>query len=175
GLAENTFIWFTSDNGPARTRWHNAGSTGGLREYKLHLYEGGIRVPGIVRWPGQVEPGSVSTEPVSGVDVLPTLCEVAGIAPPADREFDGTSIVPALRGRPLKRSQPLYWQYVMAPSSPRVALRDGKWKLLAGLDDVRATGRRSNDHNEQDWKLITKAGLAGFELYDLEADPGETN
>lgn len=171
GLAENTIVWFTSDNGPARTRWHNAGSTGGFRAFKGHLYEGGIRVPGIIRWPGQIKGGSVSDEAVSGVDVLPTLCQMTGIAPPADRTLDGASIAAAFAGAPVKRAKPLYWQFIYAPSRPQVALLSGNWKLLAALD-----GRRPGTatHDEADMQLLKTAGLTAFELYDLQSDPHET-
>jgi arylsulfatase A len=73
GLTGNTLVWFTSDNGPARTRWHAAGSTGGFREFKGHLSEGGIRVPGFLRWPGRIRSGSTGDAPLSGEAVRPTL------------------------------------------------------------------------------------------------------
>lgn len=134
GLTDSTLVVFTSDNGPAVTNYHPHGSAGPLRLKKGHLYDGGIRVPGIIRWPGRTAPGSVSDEPVCGVDLLPTLCEAAGIDPPADRPLDGASMLPVLSGQPLMRSQPLYWQFNYAASAPKVAIRDGDWKLLAGLD-----------------------------------------
>jgi arylsulfatase A len=172
GLADNTLVWFTSDNGPARTLWHNVGSSGGLREFKGHLYEGGIRVPGIIRWPRHGRAGSVAGEVVCGVDVLPTLCEITGIALRADRTLDGASIVPLFSGQPVMRPKPLYWQYVMARSKPQVALRLGNWKVLASFDGRRPS--RSGRDNEAFHDLIKKARLTGFELYDLEADPAES-
>ena len=117
---------------------------------KLHLYEGGIRVPGIIRWPGRARPGQVSDEPVNGTDVLPTLCAIAGITVPADRTIDGASILPIFQGKPIERKVPLYWQYDRAIGQPKVAMREGDWKILAN------------------------AALSQFELYDLRADPGET-
>ena len=89
---------FTSDNGPAVTAQHPYGSAGPLRDKKGYLTEGGIRVPGIVRWPGKIKPGSTSDEPVCGVDFLPTVCELTGIKPPADRTIDGASIMPVFSG-----------------------------------------------------------------------------
>lgn len=153
-LHDNTLVFFSSDNGPETLdRYRGAerchGSPGPLRGMKLHLYEGGIRVPGILRWPGKAVAGTVSAEPICGVDVMPTLCAIAGAEPPADRRMDGASILPILAGRPVKRSVPLYWQYDYAIGEPRVALRDGPWKLLAD------------------------ATLERFELYDLPSDPGE--
>ncbi|MBL9200946.1 MAG: sulfatase-like hydrolase/transferase [Opitutaceae bacterium] len=171
GLAADTVVVFTSDNGPARTRYHNAGSSGGFREYKGHLYEGGIRVPGIVRWPRGVRAGSVSDTPVSGVDFLPTFCELARVAPPAGRPLDGTSLAALFGGGEINRSQPLYWQYHWSPgSSPQVALRDRAWKLLARHDAPRP---RAGDHNQSHILALRTAPLTGFELYDLKRDPAE--
>src|SRR5690606_10779684 len=85
GLRDSTLVIFTSDNGPAITRYHPHGSTGGLRDKKGSLYEGGIRVPAIIRWPRRVKPGTVSDEPACGVDMLPTLCEITGVPIPNDR------------------------------------------------------------------------------------------
>ncbi|MBK9169571.1 MAG: sulfatase-like hydrolase/transferase, partial [Bryobacterales bacterium] len=110
-LRENTLVFFTSDNGPAVTAIHPHGSAGGLRDIKGSVYEGGIRVPGMLRWPEKTRAGQVVDEPVSGVDWLPTLCEIAGIAPPRDRAIDGTSLLPAIQGRPIQRRTPLYWHF----------------------------------------------------------------
>ena len=170
-LADNTLVWFTSDNGPARTAWHNAGSSGGFRSYKGNVYEGGIRVPGIVRWPARIKPGSVSGVPVSGVDVLPTLCELAG-APLPDRPLDGVSVTPVFNGRAPQRAQPLYWQYLWVPNGPQVALRDGPWKILARIEAPRPRG---GNITADVIKAIRQAPLAGFELYQIENDPGEKN
>lgn len=155
GLRENTFVFFTSDNGPETLdRYPNAnrsyGSPGSLRGMKLHVTEAGFRVPGIIRWPGRVEPGSVSAEPVCSLDLLPTLCAMAHIEPPADRALDGANILPLFAGKPIERPQPLYWQYDDAISAPwTIAMRDGRWKLLSS------------------------ATMDGFALYDLVDDTGE--
>jgi arylsulfatase A-like enzyme len=99
---------------------------------KLHITEAGYRVPGIIRWPGHTRPGTVSTEPVCNVDLLPTFCEIAGIKPPKDRTLDGASLLPLFEGKPIQRPHPLYWQYDFAISKPwEVSLREGPWKLLA--------------------------------------------
>ncbi|HLF93546.1 MAG TPA: sulfatase-like hydrolase/transferase, partial [Planctomycetota bacterium] len=171
GLRERTFVMFTSDNGPARTKYHNAGSAGPLRASKGHLYEGGIRVPGLVRWPGRVTPGTASDEPVSGVDFLPTVCAVAGLEPPRDRALDGTNVLPVLEGRGVRRATPLYWQYNWALSEPAVALRIGDWKVLGRLGERSA--ERTNITAEGN-RVLKSAELAGFELYDLKTDLGET-
>lgn len=136
-LRDNTFVFFSSDNGPEtlnryKTATRSYGSPGPLRGMKLHITEAGCRVPGIIRWPGRIPPGSVWAEPVCSLDLLPTACELAGIEPPRDRPLDGTSLLPLLANQPLQRSHPLYWQYDAAISQPWViALRDGPWKLLA--------------------------------------------
>jgi arylsulfatase A len=154
-LTEQSLVWFTSDNGPETLKrykgaTHSHGSAGPLRGMKLHLTEGGIRVPGIIRWPGHTKPGTVTDEPISGIDVLPTLCAVGKSAPPNDRFVDGADIQPALSGQPVARKTALYWQYDKALGGPwRVAIRQGPWKLLAD------------------------AKLQQFALYDVVADIGE--
>ena len=155
GLRDNTFVMFTSDNGPETlNRYKGAryshGSPGPLRGMKLHMHEGGIRVPGIIRWPGATQPGTTSAEPVNGTDVLPTFCDIVGAGTPSDRAIDGGSILPLLKGKPVTRPRPLYWRYDRALSRSKVAMRDGEWKILADLE------------------------LENFELYNLKEDLGET-
>ncbi|MDA0832920.1 MAG: sulfatase-like hydrolase/transferase [Planctomycetota bacterium] len=171
GLDDNTFVFFTSDNGPARTGYHNVGSSGPLREFKGHMYEGGLRVPGIVRWPGHIAPGSDSDEPVCGVDILPTICEIAGIAPPTERSLDGTSIVSLFTEKSIERSIPLYWQFNGSSSAPKVALRKGDWKILAMLDTEPKDRAGITD---EDSRGIKSAKITGYELYNLRNDIGET-
>ena len=172
GLRDNTFVFFTSDNGPAITGIHPHGSAGPLRDKKGYLYEGGIRVPGIIRWPGQVEAGSESDVAVSGVDLLPTLCDLAGVAVPGNRAFDGISIRPLLAGESLERTTPLYWHFLRARGKPKVAMRSGDWKILAHLDqpDLRVTA----DIVPDEMRMLKTASLARFELYNLREDIGET-
>jgi len=151
-LRDDTFVFFTSDNGPegngnkGRTR----GSTGGLRGRKRALYEGGIRVPGIARWPGRIAPGSVSEQPVIGSDLFSTSCEIAGASIPTDRTIDGASLLPAFAEKPIDRELPLYWRYGGAREAFKIAMRDGDWKILA------------------------TESLDRFELYHIEKDPRET-
>lgn len=154
GMRESTFVLFSSDNGPEtlgryKGAEHSHGTPGPLRGMKLHLHEGGIRVPGIVRWPGHTSPGSTCREPVCGTDVLPTLCALAELPVPADRALDGADISSIFRGRSPRRECPLYWRYDRALGVPKVALRDGNWKILAD------------------------ATLESLELYDLAHDPSE--
>jgi len=156
GLRDTTLVVFTSDNGPETlNRYpagvHSYGSPGPLRGMKLHVTEGGIRVPAILRWPGQIRSGRVSAEPVTGLDFLPTFCEVAGVTPPRDRPLDGASITAVFEGKPVRRNRPLYWQYDGAIGEPwHVAVREGPWKLLSS------------------------AKLDRFALYNLVRDRGET-
>ncbi len=171
-LRAGTLVFFTSDNGPARTRWHPHGSSGPLRDKKGSMYEGGIRVPGIVRWPGHTEPGTVCDEPVCGVDVLPTLCQIAKVAVPTDRTIDGTSILPIFEGRPIERKTPLYWQFNFSRSAPKVAMRVGDWKILAQL--TTKPFKPTADILPEHGKALKEAELTAFELYNLRDDIGET-
>ncbi|MBI3880585.1 MAG: sulfatase-like hydrolase/transferase [Verrucomicrobia bacterium] len=172
GLRDTTLVFFTSDNGPAITPIHPHGSAGPLREKKGHVYEGGIRVPGLVRWPGRVRAGSTSDTPVSGMDILPTLCELAGVTPPRERKLDGVSFVPLLDGKNFARPQPLFWHFFRAVSEPKVAMRDGDWKLLARLDQPNPS--KPNHITVEDQRALKTAELTTFELYNLRDDLGET-
>jgi arylsulfatase A len=142
GLRERTLVLFTSDNGPEglrryATAIHSHGSAGPLRGMKLSMYEGGLRVPGIVRWPGRIKPKTESAEPVAFYDILPTLCAVAGVAPPSGSPLDGVNVLPILEGRSqsVERRVPLHWQYDNAQGGPwRIAIRRGPWKLLADAE-----------------------------------------
>jgi arylsulfatase A len=157
-LAANTLVIFSSDNGPETlNRYKGAershGSPGPLRGMKLHVTEGGNRVPGIVRWPGRIKAGQVVDEPVAFVDVMPTLCALAETKPP-DKALDGVDVGPLLfEGKPPERKMPLYWQYDKAIGDTKpvwtVAIRRGDFKLLAD------------------------SALEKFALYDLKADIGE--
>ena len=143
GLSGNTHVFFTSDNGG--TRQFNAP----LRDGKGSLYEGGIRVPAFWNGPG-VPGGSISEEPVSTIDFLPTLLELAGIPQPARQPIDGRSLVPCRNGKSLGRSQ-LFWHFpcYTGNAKPSSALRQENWKLIEFFETGKA------------------------ELYDLSADPSE--
>lgn len=171
-LRKDTFIFFTSDNGPAITSIHPHGSAGPLRDKKGFLYEGGIRVPGIIQWPGHVKPGTVSDEPVSGVDVLPTLCEIASTKPPTDRVLDGASFLPVLSGGKVERDHPLYWQFNRASSDVKVVMRDGDWKTLARLNTE--PPKPSGGIVENEMHLLKTSELTDFRLYNLKEDIAET-
>ena len=178
GLTENTVVLFTSDNGPEMVNRHpqaqrSYGSAGELRGRKLQLWEGGLRVPFIVRWPGQIEPGDVSEIPVSGIDLLPTLCELAGVEIPSFLDLDGASFVPSFDDRAIERSTPLVWHHYKAWGGPRMVLRDGRFKLAGYWDGPEIVRTDSSTMRPGDLELISTAKLIRFELYDLEADPGE--
>jgi arylsulfatase A-like enzyme len=160
GIEGDTLIIFTSDNGPLPT--FQAARTVGLRGSKLSLYEGGIRLPFIARWPGRVPAGRVDgTTVLAAVDLLPTFCALAGAELPKDARPDGEDRSTALLGNPATaRARPLFWEYgrneqffrypdTKADRSPNVAIREGDWKLLVNADGT------------------------GAELYDLAADPRE--
>jgi len=157
GLRDSTIVVFASDNGPVTTVWRNwwevncYGSTGGLRGRKGDLYEGGIRVPAIVRWPGRIEADTVSGAIVSGYDLLPTLASLAGFEAPDDRPIDGEDFSAALRGQTFRRQQPLYWEFDDVAGF-HYALRDGDWKLLAdeSLERVRLYNLAEDRHEVLD-------------------------
>jgi arylsulfatase A-like enzyme len=149
GIADRTIVFFTSDNGGLTGATNNSP----LREGKGYPYEGGIRVPFIVRWPGVVKAGTACETPVSSIDILPTLCEATGISQPVSREIDGTSIVPLLKGREIPE-RPLFWHfphYRGKEVGPYSIVRQGDWKLIKWLEGP------------------------SYELYNLKKDPGETN
>lgn len=173
-LADDTLVIFTSDNGPeGRNRYRGAersyGSPGELRGMKLWLYEGGIRVPGIVRFPSRVKPGQVVSDPVCSLDILPTLCELAGVDVPKDRALDGASFTPLFEGKPIERTTPLYWHYYRALGEPVAAMRVGDWMVLGHST---APEPKPGKVQPGDGAAI-KADLTGFELYNLRDDPGQ--
>jgi arylsulfatase A-like enzyme len=147
-LERNTVVFFCSDNGaPARAGIADFfGSAGGLRGHKGSLFEGGIRAPMIVRWPGQVPAGQRSDYPWGGWDVLPTAAALAGVAPPLG--VDGISVVPALRGDVRERTGNFYWEHHQKTFSQ--AVREGRLKAV-----------RENPS-------------APILVFDLTADPAET-
>jgi arylsulfatase A-like enzyme len=147
-LTDDTFIIFMSDNGPEGDgiKTPGRGSTGGLRGRKRAVYEGGIRVPGIVRWPGHVKAGVANDTPIIGSDVFATICDIAQIPLPTDRVIDGGSLLAAFVGKPVERQRPLYWRCNIAPGDMKTAMRIG------------------------DWKIVADEPLTKFELYDVQHD-----
>ncbi len=156
-LAERTVVVFFSDNGG----YAKVTSMRPLRGAKGMLYEGGIRVPMAVRWPGRIPPGSRCDEPVIGIDFYPTFLELAGAEPPEEHELDGLSLAPLLLGTGRLEREAIFWHfpaylqaYVKSSRSwrttPAGAVRAGRYKLVEFFEDGR------------------------LELYDLLADVGET-
>ncbi len=150
GLAENTVVILTSDNGPTDwKRYYNAkvvppGYTGGFRGRKWSLYEGGIRMPFMIRWPAKIEAGKVDDSTVfAAIDLLPSFSSLTGSTIPEGTELDGVDISNAFLGSPLKRTQPIFWEYGTYGSiepgnpeniSPPIAMRLDDWKLLMNHD-----------------------------------------
>ncbi|WP_339746895.1 sulfatase-like hydrolase/transferase [uncultured Rubinisphaera sp.] len=164
---ENTLIVYASDNGSYRDD-----RTGGLKGKKGQNWEGGIRVPGIFSWPGKIPAEQVSDEPAGVVDILPTICGLLKIDPPAHRHLDGSNLALLLTGNAdqFKRHQPLFWH--LQKARPIVAMRSGRYSLVADPDYELST---SNMFDEA-WIPTIKAGTyANFRLYDLDKDPQQTN
>ncbi|MEM6674237.1 MAG: sulfatase-like hydrolase/transferase [Planctomycetota bacterium] len=167
GLAERTLVIFTSDNGPWLIYGDHAGSAGPFREGKQTVWEGGTRVPCLMRLPGRIPAGSRCDDLTATVDVLPTIAELTGAELPP-RPIDGVSLVSRLDGTNGdldERVYPYYWGGAL------LAIRRGPWKLVLphrypSLDG----GEVGSDGfpGRQGW------GECGLELYDLDADPGET-
>lgn len=153
GLAHNTLVLFTSDNGGLSTSEGWPTSNLPLRAGKGWVYEGGIREPLLVRWPAAVKAGSVIQTPVSSPDLFPTLLEAAGAAPRPGQILDGASLLPLFRGGSIPE-RALFWHYPHYGNqggAPAAAVRRGDWKLIEWLEDGRA------------------------ELFDLASDLGEQN
>jgi arylsulfatase A-like enzyme len=151
GLTENTIVVFTADNGGLSTAEGSPTSNLPLRAGKGWLYEGGIRVPTIVRWPGVTLPGSTCATPICSFDYYPTFVEAADLPTDTEQRLDGTSIGPLLRGGPIGERS-LYWDYPHYGNqggAPGSVIRQGRWKLVEWHDED------------------------SIELYDLEDDPGE--
>lgn len=138
GIADNTIVVFTSDNGGLATSEGHPTSNLPLRGGKGWLYEGGIREPFIVVWPGTVEPGSVSAVPVISNDVYPTLLEAVGTTPGGVQAIDGVSLVSLLRGHGAPARDALFWHYPHYSNQggfPGGAVRMGDWKLIERYED----------------------------------------
>jgi arylsulfatase A-like enzyme len=140
-LDRNTLLVFISDNGGARA---NASNNGALRDYKQSVYEGGIRIPFMISWPGHLRENTVSREPVMFMDILPTVAAAVGAALPAERTFEGRNILPVIAG---KAAGPLHEALFWNGAEEKTAVRAGRWKL------------------------VNNPGKT--ELFDLEADTGE--
>jgi len=148
GIADNTLLIFTSDNGG----WSGATDNRPLRKGKGYLYEGGIRVPLIIRWPGVTQVGTTDSTPVISMDLTATILDATGVSPKKTEILDGASLKPVLEGKNVSR-EPLFFHYphwaFHKQNRPGSAIRDGKYKLILRYDNN------------------------SVELYDLDADLGE--
>ncbi|MDB5305113.1 MAG: arylsulfatase [Phycisphaerales bacterium] len=155
GLDEQTLVIFTSDNGPWTEKGTAGGSSGPLREGKFTIFEGGVREPCIMRWPGRLPAGQTCPEVAATIDLLPTFAALAGAALPRHREIDGKNLFPLLTGHVAQSPHDLFCYF----NGKRLgAVRRGRWKLFLG----RGTGE-THDGKKDDTAL-----------YDLQADIGET-
>jgi arylsulfatase A-like enzyme len=162
GVEQNTIVLFSSDNGPESTGtdkgndrpsaesgersyggYYSVGSSGGLRGEKRSLFEGGVRVPFIVRWPGRAPAGTKNDTTVfTAVDLLPTLCAAANLTLPSSDRGDGENLIAAFMGQPVQRTRPIFWYWTGKAAEPhwwpRLAVREGEWKLLLTAEGKRA-------------------------------------
>ena len=181
GIDENTLIIYASDNGPWIAYGDHAGSALPLREGKGTTYEGGIRVPCIMRWPGKIPAGTVNDEPIMTIDILPTIAGIIGAELPT-RKIDGLDILPLMAGKAGAKSphEALYFYY---RSNELQALRAGKWKLVfphqvrMNVDPQPATITYRNGQTKVPGKdgypFLLEYPMCGLELYDLDADISE--
>ncbi len=160
GVADNTMLWFCSDNGPegrSPDKGTNRGVTGGLRGRKRSLFSGGVNVPGLLEWPGHAQPGRVVDLSCSTLDYFPTVQEVVGGRMPGrPRPVDGISLIPLIAGKMTSRPTPICFRYVQPKNTmfdaPMLAMVEGRYKFLTNL-----AGDGKDDL-----------------LFDLVADRGET-
>ncbi|MBI4578662.1 MAG: sulfatase [Planctomycetes bacterium] len=157
GLDDRTLVVYTSDNGPWLDYGIDGGSAGPLRGGKGSVWEGGVRVPAIARWPGHLPAGRSTCEIAANIDILPTFAGLAGARVPAERAIDGRNLWPLMSGQPDAESpHPAFYYYAGSPPDRPAnlrAVRDRRWKLHLVPDGPR---------------------LRGTELYDLEGDVSET-
>lgn len=146
-VADDTMLWFCSDNGPEGRKGNAPGTAGKLRGRKRDLLEGGVRVPGLLEWPSQIREARVTDVPACTSDYLPTVMDVLDVKMPDERPVDGVSLVPLLEGKMKMRPKPIAFE-----SAKQWALVGNQYKLIRS----------------------PKLGKAGVALFDLQADPGET-
>ncbi|MDF9796949.1 arylsulfatase A-like enzyme [Catalinimonas alkaloidigena] len=166
-LTENTLVIFTSDNGPWLNFGDHAGSTGGLREGKGTSFEGGQRVPCIMRWPAQIPGGSICNQLASTIDLLPTFADMVGVSLP-DKKIDGVSILPLMKAEKDAKPRDIFYYYYQGNALE--AVRRDHWKLVF-----------PHVHRSYEGLVPGQGGVYGdtrqvkteLALYDLRRDPGE--
>jgi len=157
-LDNNSWITFTSDNGPKNL---DGRSTNGLRGRKGQLYEGGYRVPSVMYWKGKLEGGKTINEPLVFFDFVPTFYDLFGMEPMSQDPLDGVSMLPAIEGEKLNREEPPVWMAVK-----HMAIRHGDWKVYAYFEDYKpGTSFQA---------YLKSRKIAKYELYNLIDDPNET-
>ncbi|MCA9197808.1 MAG: sulfatase [Planctomycetales bacterium] len=187
-LANNTIVIFTSDNGPFLSYGSHAGSSGPLREGKLTVFEGGVRVPTVMRWPNNIPAGQTNKVPLMTIDLLPTLCNLAGANLP-DRPIDGVDVSNVLFGE--STSSP-HEALVFYSGTELHAIRSGNWKLHLPHKYLTVNGETRTDGKPAGFgklkpKSITESGVEGIasrhgyrvenlplSLFNLASDIGET-
>ncbi len=187
GLAENTWIIFSSDNGPFLSYGSHAGSSGPLREGKLTTFEGGVRVPTVMRWPGKIAASRVCQTPLMTTDLLPTVCQLLG-APLPNKPLDGLDVSDVLFGDAtvVDRTALVFYS-----GTELHAIRMGDWKLHFPHKYLTVNGETRDDGKPAGFgklkpKSITESGVEGIasrhgyrveqlplSLFNLELDPGE--
>ena len=168
GLDKNTLIIFTSDNGPWLNFGNHAGTTGGLREGKSTSWEGGQRVPCLMRWPGVIPEGEICNKLASAIDILPTLAAITG-APLPDKKIDGVSLLPLLLGDMTASPRHNFYYYYQENSLEGV--QKDYWKLVLPHKGISYVGV---EPGKDGWPGKTvNITIEKPELYDLRRDPGE--
>lgn len=156
GIADNTLFIFVSDNGPVLGI--NGGDAGPLRDGKWTDFDGGIRVPCIMRWPDVIKPGTANSEITGIIDLLPTFSAIAGVNLPRDRVIDGRNILPYIKGE--RADKPIHETFIV----PGSVIRRGQWKLL--VRELKPGGKSGREGK----RPSARAGS----LFNLQVDPGET-
>jgi arylsulfatase A len=177
-------VFFTSDNGPehpvnleeSRGEWDDTvrencyGTPGPFRGMKRYPYEGGHRVPGLVRWPEAIPAGLISDEMVNGTDLLPVFCHLAGIEIPADRKIDGDQVFNAFLNKPVEHQKPYLWIFPTHEDTwfrmPHMAMRIDDYVILGWFPP------KKEDEKILPW--MKQSIPVRFELFDLKKDPGQS-
>jgi arylsulfatase A-like enzyme len=174
GVADSTLVMFASDNGPEvptvleMRKTHKHDGARPWRGVKRDQWEGGHRTPFIVRWPGKVRAGSTSAQLTSLTDVMATCAAIVGATLPNDAAEDSYNMLPVLLG--IQGDKPIRQYLLQQTMSLAMSIRDGKWKFL----DHRGSGGNNYNRAMKPYALKETDPEAPGQLYDLEADPGET-
>ncbi len=166
GISDNTLVIYISDNGPWLNFGNHAGSTGGLREGKGTSFEGGQRVPAIMKWPGKIAEGQTKNTLMSTIDILPTIAEITGTQLP-DHKIDGINMLPVLLGDNVAPRNNFIYYY---GNNKLEAVREGHWKLIFPHKHRSYIGHAPG---KDGFPGETHTDSTSLELYNLRRDPGE--